>query len=495
MHRLLNRISSIVLFLSITSTLQAQQFKVIYTSAIATAPFTGKVFLYLCKEEKEPRKASVGTPNLALYCISVKNIKAGEEILFDDGAIAYPVSLSDLERGEYYVQAVWDNNEGGRSIGNSPGNMFCKTVKCKLTKNTREFFTLTCTETVPVQSFTDTKFCKELVVPSPLLTAFFKKSSELRCAVVLPKNYEEEPGRKFPVLYNVSGFGGDYHRYSSHEQPSEPIDTTACIRVILDGRCSLGHSVYANSANNGPVGDALVQEVIPAIEKAYHCNGARLLTGHSSGGWTVLWLQAQYPKIFTACWSSSPDPVDFRSFQKVNIYEDKNMYYTKDSSLRSVATIAGFIPWISMKTYYGSEHVLWRGEQMHSFDAVFSERSADGIPRPICDPLTGVIDPVTADTWKKYDISLQVRTNWEKLKGDLQGKVRVSVGNNDNFLLNPAVHLMEAEMKKLDAGFIFQYYPGDHFTVHNPDYMNTGYRFLEEKYNAYLVGSKEGKGK
>jgi len=29
---------------------------------------------------------------------------------------------------------------------------------------------------------------------------------------------------------------------------------------------SLGHSVYANSDNNGPWGDALIKEFIPALE-------------------------------------------------------------------------------------------------------------------------------------------------------------------------------------------------------------------------------------
>ena len=41
----------------------------------------------------------------------------------------------------------------------------------------------------------------------------------------------------------------------------------------------------------------------------------------------------------------------------------------------------------------------------------------------------------------------------------------VSVGEQDNFYLNSAVHLLDTEMKKLNTGFVFEYYPGDHFTV------------------------------
>ncbi|MEP6726358.1 MAG: alpha/beta hydrolase-fold protein, partial [Bacteroidota bacterium] len=237
-----------------------------------------------------------------------------------------------------------------------------------------------------------------------------------------------------------------------------------------------------NSANNGPWGDALVKEFIPLVESKYRCDGARLLRGHSSGGWTVLWLQTHYPTIFAGCWSSSPDPVDFRNFQKINLYEGDNMYYARDSSLRSVATVAGFFPWASMKQACMQEFVIYRGEQMHSFDAVFSEKGNDGSPLRICDAVTGELNKNTFEHWKQYDISMYLRSNWSSLKNDLDGKIRVTVGEQDNFLLNGPVHLLEDEMKKLDTKFVFNYYPGDHFTVSTPEYRKAGAQFLAGRY-------------
>lgn len=129
------------------------------------------------------------------------------------------------------------------------------------------------------------------------------------------------------------------------------------------------------------------------------------------------------------------------------------------------------------------ERVIYRGEQMHSFNFVFSIRNPDGTPRSLWNDATGEIDPITFDHWKNYDVSFYLRSNWPQIKPDLQGKIRVSVGNQDNFLLNYAVHLLDGEMKKLDAGFVFEYFPGDHFTIHTPEYRLAGYRFLEQKYN------------
>ncbi|MBC7865862.1 MAG: hypothetical protein IAF38_23005 [Bacteroidia bacterium] len=479
---------SFMLFASFAS---GQKFTVSYTKGVSETSFSGKVFLYLSKENKNPKDGAIGFEPLACFSTTVKNIKPLQKIEFNDSALSYPVSLSDIERGEYYVQAVWDLNKGGRAIGNSAGNIFSESQKFTLNKNKEQVFNLECNQVIPEQSFSETKFVKELVVNSPLLSAFYKRPTTLNAAVLLPKEYALHPERKFPVLIDVSGFGGDYHGLSGRDGVTgEPMDTTACISLILDGNCSLGHSVYANSDNNGPWGDALTQELIPELEKKFRCNGARFLTGHSSGGWTVLWLQTQYPDFFAGCWSSSPDPVDFRSFQKADLYKDKNIFYTKEGEQRLVATVAGYFPWASMKTIYSAENVIWRGEQMHSFDAVFSTKNADGTPRRLCNAISGEIDPVTVEHWKKYDISLNLRTNWDKLKNSLEGKIRISVGNQDNFLLNYAVYMMEKEMKKLNAKFIFAYFPGDHFTVSTPEYADSGNKFLQQKYVEFLAQQK-----
>jgi len=475
----------VLLLLIATSFLnvQGQKFSVSFTPAASAENFSGKVLLYLSKDDPTPKNEMVGIHQFPCFSIAVNMVKPNQKILLDDNAISYPAKLSDIERGEYYAQVVWDKNSGGRSIAESPGNLYSKAIKIKITKDEVEVFNIVCTEVIPELSFTETKFVKEFKQPSALLSGFYKRPFTIKAAVILPKEYFDQPERKFPVLYWVSGFGGDYHSFSGKNITSQPIDTTECIRVFLDGNCSLGHCVYANSDNNGPWGDALTKELIPGIDKEFRTNEVRVLTGHSSGGWTVLWLQTHYPEIFSACWSSSPDPVDFRSFQQVDLYKDKNIYYDKDRSLRMAATVAGRYPWIYMKTMYEMEHVIYRGEQLHSFDAVFSTKNSDDTPRRLINEQTGAIDPQTVQHWKNYDISLYLRSNWEKLKSSLQGKIRVSVGEQDNFLLNYAVHLLDDEMKKVDAGFQFAYYPGDHFTVSTPGYKLAGEKFLEQKIN------------
>ena len=487
------QLTILFLFVCMLLQIQAQQFKISYATDAFKGPFTGKVFLYLSKDNPEPRSGGVGIEFFPCMSIDVVNIKPGDAIVMDDKANSFPVKLSEIERGEYYVQAVWDRNMGGRAIAESPGNMFSRSEKVMLTKDFSKVYTLVSGEAIPEKVFKETKFVKELKALSILLGSFYHKPMTVDAAVILPEEYYKEPQRSFPVMFVVSGYGGDYHFYSGDSVTrSRAIDSFPCITVFLDGNCPLGHSVYANSDNNGPWGGALVHEFIPLLEKNFRCNGARFLRGHSSGGWTVLYLQSHYPTVFAACWASSPDPVDFRDYQKVNLYENENLIYDKDGKLRMVATVAGRIPWASSKQVYQAERVIYRGEQMHSFDAVFSGRGKDGNPEPICDPFTGVMDKKVFEHWKNYDLSLYLRTNWDKLKNDLDGKIRVTVGEQDNFLLNGAVHLLDKEMKTLNANMTFEYFPGDHFTVGTPEYREKGLHFIAGKYKEWQQKNLKG---
>lgn len=477
----------IFLFLLIFSS-HAQQIKVSFSPEAFEGEFSGKVLLYVSKDGENPKDSGVGLPKLSCFSIDVNQIKPNTNVLFDDNADSFPVTLSNIERGEYYVQIVWDRNIGGRnrSIGNSVGNMYSEPVKVNFTKDIKKKISILCDQTIANSVFTETEFVKELKVPSALLSAFHKKQVSIDAAVILPKEYYSQPYRKFPTHYLISGFGGNYYEYSNKDEKSTPLDTTACITVFLDGNCSTGHSTYANSDNNGPWGDALVKEFIPFLEKNYRCNQARLLSGHSSGGWSALWLQTNYPSTFAGCWSSAPDPVDFRSFGKTNLYTDKNLFYEEDGNLRLDAAVAGQIPWLYLRDDYAIENVLYRGEQYASWNAVFGKKTKDNLPEKLCDYRTGAIDSQVVSHWKAYDLSLLLRTNWQKLKPELNSKVRISVGNQDNYFLNYAVELLETEMKKLGANFEFSYYSGDHFTIETEEYRKSGVLFLDKKYKEWI---------
>src|SRR5262249_26538474 len=144
--------------------------------------------------------------------------------------------------------------------------------------------------------------------------------------VVLPDGYLEQPEKRFPVVYLVPPYPGDH--FWALDLPSFWTNLVAksgpdALVVVLDPHTHWGHHWFADSANNGPVGSALVEELVPEIDRTFRTIAdpkARLLTGVSAGGWATLWLQCTHPDLFGGVWSLAPTPVDFRDLLGVDLY-------------------------------------------------------------------------------------------------------------------------------------------------------------------------------
>ena len=123
---------------------------------------------------------------------------------------------------------------------------------------------------VPPKKFPDVKWVKQVSVKSQLLGQFLKREVLQEAAVTLPAGYDEHPERRYPVIYEVTGFGGSYWDALHQRSPPQAAAGEAdFIRVLLDGQCEWGHHVYADSATNGPRGRALVEELIPEIDRRF----------------------------------------------------------------------------------------------------------------------------------------------------------------------------------------------------------------------------------
>jgi hypothetical protein len=185
---------------------------------------------------------------------------------------------------------------------------------------------------------------------------------------------------------------------------------------------------------------------------------ARLLTGHSSGGWSSLWLQLTNPDFFGGCWSSSPDPVDFSAFQVSDLYTDANLYTDKDGEERgSFRRTVGPMEKVLMtaREEMGMERAIdpngGSGQQWDAWFAMFSppdERT--GMPRRLADPETGAIDhALVNESWSGYDIARLIERRWGKLAPVLNDKVHLLVGSADSFYLERAVKRLKAKIDVL----------------------------------------------
>ena len=467
-----------------------KQYEIRYAGAARAEPFSGRVYLFFTKDPKrEPRFGPDWFHPEPMLAVDIENWRPDAPLTIDPSianwTVSFPKPLAELDLAGYRVQAVARFNPYERVIGKGPGNGFSAPVDVKAGDGPTE---LRIDKLVEATPFPENQWMKLLRVESPLLTEFHQRPVATQGAVLLPASYYSSPERRYPVIFSVPGFGGT-HRDRIHKEPIQERNKEGVefIRVTLDPSCPLGHHVFADSANNGPVGKALIDEFIPALDRQFRtipAATARFLTGHSSGGWSTLWLQTTYPDTFGGTWSTAPDPVDFRDFQRIDLYRPgENMYRDREGNRRPLARVGGqTVLWYD--DFDHMEETLGPGGQLHSFEAVFSPRGSDGNPRRVWDRKTGTIDTAAAELWKAYDIRLILESRWAELGPKLAGKLHVIMGEEDTFFLEGATKLLQESQKKLGSDAVVELVPGkDHSTLYSPELLQ---RIRSEMVDVFL---------
>jgi S-formylglutathione hydrolase FrmB len=229
--------------------------------------------------------------------------------------------------------------------------------------------------------------------------------------------------------------------------------------VFLNPETAWGHHGFCDSPTNGPVGRALVEEFVPFLEERFRLIAtpeARVVTGHSSGGWTSLHLALTYPATFGACFASAPDPVDFSAFQRSDLYRDASLFLAADGSdtpsFRQPLGPTDERVAMTVRDEITTERVLdpngRSGQQWAAWDAMWSPFEPQrGAPRRICDPETGAIDPVTAEAWSRHDLAKRFEREPARVAGLFATRIRLVCGTRDSFYLNEAVARLKSKIE------------------------------------------------
>ena len=430
------------------------RFEVTLGSGVAPQWTSGRMLVVLGPaDSKDPRRAigQTGMDGAPTLGCDVAELKSGAAVVLDEHSALAPIaSLAQLPAGDYSVQAVFRCNPDLRLTA-APGNLSSEATKVRIEAGSGATVKLQLTRVEPPEELpADSDEVKYLKFESKKLSAFWKRPMFLRAGVRLPRGFGGDATKRYPLLVRIGGFGGRYSGIGrSRGRTPDPDDTPAFVTLQLDGAGPLGDPYQVDSENNGPYGAAITEELIPFVEQKFRCIGeprARFTSGGSTGGWVSFALQVFYPDFFNGCWSFFPDGVDFRCFQLVDVYSDKNAYVNRFGFERpSKRTIDGETEY-TMRHECGIENVLGdggsytlSGGQWGSWIATYSPRGKDGRPMPLWDPTSGAIDAQVAASWKKYDLRLQLEENWKTLGPKLAGKIHVYVGDADDYFLNNAV--------------------------------------------------------
>jgi hypothetical protein len=471
----------------------APRFEVTFSKQTRAEPITGRVYVALSRtsDARNTPIQQTDETGVPLFGLDVENLAAGAPAVIDATTFGYPVrSLKDVPKGEYWAQpfvnvytkfaradghTVWLHMDQweGQNWKRSPGNMYGDPVKISFDPASSTPVRLVADKVIPpIVVPADSGNVRRIKLQSTILTKWWGHLIYLGATILLPKGYDEHPTVKYPIVYDEGHFSLRAPRVGS--TPWWQSDSAPRMIVVTLQHPSpyYDDSYGVNSANNGPYGDAIMQELIPAVESKVRVIGqpwARLLTGGSTGGWISLAKQIMYPDFYGGVWSLCPDGVDFRYHQIVNVYADTNAYWfdrgwmkvERPTQRKPDGNIVAMMKDENWSELAQGNHSR-SGGQWDIWEATYGPVGADGYPARIWDKETGVIDHQVADYWKQhYDLRNILETNWSTLGPKVADKINVYVGDADSYFLNDGVHqldnfLTKATSPKWTGEIVFQ---------------------------------------
>ncbi len=492
-------------------------FSISFSSSLSNEALDGRLLLMLANNDKEEPRFQIGDGLKAqpIFGVDVNGLKPGESITVDESVFGFPFrSLTELPEGDYYVQALLNRYETfqlktghtvklppdmgeGQQWNRKPGNLYSMPLKVSLKRGENATISISLDQKIPpLEEPQDTKYVKHIKIQSKMLTEFWGRPMYLGAHVLVPHRFDEHPEARYPLMIYHGHFPSDFGGFSTEPPPAD-MDTTDfnprfgiygykkfqkqeaydfyqqwvspafprfLVVEIQHANPYYDDSYAVNSANLGPYGDAIMYELLPEIEKRFRGIGqgwARFTYGGSTGGWEALAVQMFYPDEFNGCFAACPDPIDFRAFCLVDIYNQKNAYwYDSDFKKLPIPSHRNYLGQIQ-STMQESNHLEWvlgeksrSGQQWDVWEAVYSPQGEDGYPKRIFDKRTGEIDAEVARYWREhYDLRQILERDWKTLGPKLQGKIHIYCGDMDNYYLNNAVYLMEEFLKKTSQPF------------------------------------------
>ena len=485
--------------------------EILFDESLEDEAVSGRIFLMFSTDSSaEPRfQITDGPETQQLFGMDVEALNPGEFMYIDSRAFGYPIRhLADMPAGEYQVQALFHRYETferadghtvslpmdrgeGQQWNKAPGNLYSTPAKVQIDPKKGGMIGLIFDKKIEeIKPPEDTDWIKHVKIRSKLLSEFWGRDMYLGANILLPKGFEEHPDAQYPLIINHGHFPYDFDGFRT-TPPDPDMKPEYSKRFDLDGYniiveeqayqfykdwtsedfprvllMEIQHanpyyddSYAVNSENLGPYGDAITYELIPYIEEQFRGIGegwSRFLYGGSTGGWEALAAQVLYPDEYNGCWAACPDPIDFRAYTVVNIYEDENAYY-QDGPFKKVPRpghrdylghVSATLEQMNMRELALGTHSR-SGQQWDIWEAVYSPVGKDGYPMRIWDKETGVIDHEVAAYWKEnYDLTYIMDRDWETLGPKLQGKVHIYCGDMDNYYLNNAVYLAEEMLEQ-----------------------------------------------
>ena len=259
--------------------------------------------------------------------------------------------------------------------------------------------------------------------------------------VYVPPGYDDDPGRRYPSVYVVQGYGGQVDMWANRSAYRTPFPEAAdqlfaeggappCLLIYVDAWTALGGSQFVDSPGTGRYHTYLCEDVVPFVDARYRTLDGpshRGVHGKSSGGFGAMITPMLRPDLFGGLATHAGDA----------LYE---LCYIPDfaKAARALRAFDGDIErwWREFRGRtaftHPSDETLF---MMRGVAACFSA-GPDGTPVLPFEPTTGRLRDEVWQRWLAWDPVRMVAHHAGALAG--LGAIWIDAGRSDEWFLDLA---------------------------------------------------------
>jgi S-formylglutathione hydrolase FrmB len=267
--------------------------------------------------------------------------------------------------------------------------------------------------------------------------------------VYLPPGYDDEPARRYPVVYVIMGYGGHVTMWRNRSAFRQPFIETAdqvfatgsappALVVYVDAWTSYGGSQFVDSPGTGRYHSYLCEDVVSWVDQNYRTLAEpahRAISGKSSGGFGAMITPMLRPDVFGALATHAGDA----------LYE---LCYISEfgDCVRALRDYDGDVAawWDDFRSRIAftkdADHKLLG---VYGVAACFSA-APDGTPLLPFDPRTGVIREHVWRRWLDWDPVRMVPAHAQALRS-LRG-IWIDAGKADDYYLDVGAEAFRAAL-------------------------------------------------
>jgi S-formylglutathione hydrolase FrmB len=310
---------------------------------------------------------------------------------------------------------------------------------------------------------------EERVIDSEALTANPLGDPHVRPLLVqLPPGYDDDPSRRYPVVYQLQGLTGQVDMWRNRKAfwPTVPerVDAawtagaTPAIVAYVDAWTRLGGSQFVDSPGTGRYHTYLCEEVVPFVDAQYRTLAAREhrgVAGKSSGGYGAMITPLLRPDLFAGLATHAGDALfevaywpDARAAARAlrDQYDGSYERFWEEFGARTGP----------MRRTDGELLNMWCMAACYSADA-------DGSVRLPFDPATGEMIPDVWERWLEHDPVRMAASRPEALR-DMRA-IWIDAGRSDEYFLDLGAEAFHRAVLAagVDPGIVrFELFDGTH---------------------------------